>query len=485
MDYITFNEQPTEMVVGLVAPFGANKGIVVQALEAEVRLYNYRVETVKISQIIEDIKGKASKPGAVSRVSYLMDKGDELRSESGNDAILAMLAVAQIQKRRKDVNDRRVIWLIDSVKHSAEVLELRKIYSSGFHLLAVHVDKERRLDDFIRLKDEPSRADVEALIARDERENDEHGQQTEKVFQYADYFLHYNGSVDKVNNSVERVMGLLFGNPYINSTFNEYAMYLAYVAGMRSGDLSRQVGAVVANQERKEILSLGANECPAFGGGQYWPVYDKQHEKVVEVAGGKDFMRGEDFNHCERLRLYEDVCARLGLKPDPDNLRKLAESKLADITEYGRMVHAEMEAILGCARRGIPTIGATLFCTTFPCHNCAKHIIASGILRVLYIEPYPKSKACSMHPDALSLNLGAQDRVVFEPYVGVGPRRYVDLFSMDLGVGAPIKRKDQVTGKTLVFDKRKAIPRLRMHPGGYTEIEKLVVSMLNVYFEEG
>ncbi|MDN3612645.1 hypothetical protein QWZ16_23945 [Vibrio ostreicida] len=26
----------------------------------------------------------------------------------------------------------------------------------------------------------------------------------------------------------------------------------------------------------------------------------------------------------------------------------------------------------------------------FPCHNCAKHIVASGIKRVVYVEPYPK-----------------------------------------------------------------------------------------------
>jgi deoxycytidylate deaminase len=302
---------------------------------------------------------------------------------------------------------------------------------------------------------------------------------------YADYFLHYNGSVDKINNSVERLMGLLFGNPYINSTFNEHAMYLAYVAGMRSGDLSRQIGAVVANQEKKEILSIGANECPAYGGGQYWPVYDKSKEDVVEVENGKDFKRGEDFNHRERLRLYEDVCASLGLEATPDNMKKLDASSLHDITEYGRMVHAEMEAILGCARRGIPMRGATLFCTTFPCHNCAKHIISSGILRVLYIEPYPKSKALTMHPEALSLNEADQGHVVFEPYVGVGPRRYVDLFSMDLGVGVPIKRKDESTGKVLVYDKGKAIPRLRMYPGGYEEREELVVSKLNDYLGEG
>jgi deoxycytidylate deaminase len=64
--------------------------------------------------------------------------------------------------------------------------------------------------------------------------------------------------------------------------------------------------------------------------------------------------------------------------------RKLRGSPLMDITEYGRAVHAEMEAILACARTGGNPSGATLYCTTSPpCHNCAKHIVDVGITRVV------------------------------------------------------------------------------------------------------
>jgi deoxycytidylate deaminase len=73
-----------------------------------------------------------------------------------------------------------------------------------------------------------------------------------------------------------------------------------------------------------------------------------------------------------------------------------------DITEFGRPVHAEMEAILSCARIGISPKMGTLYCTTFPCHNCAKHIVAAGIKRVVYVEPYPKSKAEKLHSDSLN-----------------------------------------------------------------------------------
>lgn len=53
-----------------------------------------------------------------------------------------------------------------------------------------------------------------------------------------------------------------------------------------------------------------------------------------------------------------------------------------------RTVHAEQNAIAYAARHGISTEGATLYTTCSPCPNCAKLIINSGIIRVVYLEQY-------------------------------------------------------------------------------------------------
>lgn len=53
-----------------------------------------------------------------------------------------------------------------------------------------------------------------------------------------------------------------------------------------------------------------------------------------------------------------------------------------------RTVHAEQNAIAYAARHGISTDGATLYCTLSPCLNCAKQLINSGIIRVVYLEQY-------------------------------------------------------------------------------------------------
>jgi len=112
-----------------------------------------------------------------------------------------------------------------------------------------------------------------------------------------------------------------------------------------------------------------------------------------------------------------------------------------------------MAALLACARAGVSPAGGTLFCTTFPCHNCTKHIVDAGLSKVVYVEPYPKSKARDLHDDAIVLVDELSDpldeddaRVRFEIFVGVGARRFVDLFSLTLGSGRRVRRKQRSSG---------------------------------------
>lgn len=82
-----------------------------------------------------------------------------------------------------------------------------------------------------------------------------------------------------------------------------------------------------------------------------------------------------------------------------------------------------------------------MYVTTFPCHNCAKHIIAAGVKRVVYIEPYPKSKAFLFYHAEISSKPSDEKRVIFEPFVGVGPQRFVDLFALSSTKWYARKRK--------------------------------------------
>ncbi len=111
----------------------------------------------------------------------------------------------------------------------------------------------------------------------------------------------------------------------------------------------------------------------------------------------------------------------------------LKGTKFMNIGEFGRTVHAEMASLMDAARRGVSVDNLTIYVTTFPCHNCAKHLIAAGIRKVVYLEPYPKSRADYLHSEEIELDpLGEvrDDRVAFVAFSGVSPRQYQQLFAM-------------------------------------------------------
>ena len=206
---------------------------------------------------------------------------------------------------------------------------------------------------------------------------------------------------------------------------------------------------------------MGSNEVPASGGGTYWSDHPDPH---------RDFDDQRDANNVRKKRITYDFLNRLNeagfLNLESDNTDELDSLKyeeitsntkvkkalLNDITEYGRMAHAEMNAITDAARLGRATKNATLFGTTFPCHNCAKHIVAAGITRVVFIEPYPKSQAIKLSGDAISFEEQATDKVVFQHFVGISPRRYRDIFEKG-------KRRD-VDGNFLEWYEDTPAPRI-------------------------
>lgn len=51
-------------------------------------------------------------------------------------------------------------------------------------------------------------------------------------------------------------------------------------------------------------------------------------------------------------------------------------------------IHAEMNAIIWAARKGISIEGATIYVTLEPCSECSKNLIAAGITRIVYDKPY-------------------------------------------------------------------------------------------------
>ncbi len=295
----------------------------------------------------------------------------------------------------------------------------------------------------------------------DKRDSTKLSQDVRETFPLADYFI--DDSLD-IGKQVNRFVKLVFGDPFITPTISEYMMYSAKAASLRSCDLSRQVGAIISDSDGT-IISSGYNDVPYPGGGVY-------REELHGSADNRDHIIEFDPNTTEIQRsIAEFVEILRESKLLSDNISSLSSNEIAldllhgtrkealrearvrNLIEFGRVVHAEMHAISEAARKGRSTQGATLYCTTFPCHICARHIISSGISNVIFIEPYPKSMTRALYSREINLdkeNGEIDGAVSFVTFRGVAPRLYQKVFEFR-------KRKDSV-GNVVRWDITKSPP---------------------------
>ena len=113
-------------------------------------------------------------------------------------------------------------------------------------------------------------------------------------------------------------------------TWDEYFMGVAHLSGMRSKDPNTQVGACIVSSDNK-ILSMGYNGFPSGCSDDDFP-WEREGEELD--------------------------------------------------TKYPFVTHSELNAILNY--RGGSLEGTKLYVSLFPCNECAKAIIQSGIREVIY-----------------------------------------------------------------------------------------------------
>lgn len=467
----------TELIFGIVCAVGTDSTHIVKGLTDKLEhFFHYNVIVIDVSEEIlklyltDDELLKIQK-SEFDRVMTYMDKGNFLR-RTYDEGILAMAIADMIYKKRFEnrvnVHEElkplsRTAIIIKSLKNKKEIELLRKIYDSGFYLLGVYEDEESRITNLMQSK-HLTREDATQLVQRDQDEQAGYGQQTREAYQQSDLFID-NSNEKRAIKILYRFIGLIFCEPYSTPTFGEFAMHMAFSVAMRSSDLSRQIGAVICRDY--EVIAMGANDCPKFKGGLYWTQYNDE-KGYFDIEGGKDYTRGFDPNKDQFISIAESVLGALEIKAEPRKIDALKSSQLAELTEYGRVVHAEMEALAMCARNSISSKGAEMYVTTFPCHNCAKHIISSGIIKVYYVEAYPKSKALELYKDSITIKNDDSDHVQFLPFFGVGPRRYRELFSVNANPLPNRIRKDTVTyGKKYEWKEDEADARLQLLPTSY------------------
>jgi deoxycytidylate deaminase len=503
-DFLSATPGP-ELVIGLVGPIGTDIGLVAGKLENELAHVGYKAVHVHVSDAFHEIEGEfelKERPIEQRYISY-MDAGNKLRERLDRQDALALFSVAAIRKKRVGLTGSRIepsthtAYILNQLKRPEEIATLRRVYGRGFIQLSAYCSEDRRLDDltsriaksYYREKSvEAYRGKAQDLISRDnDEEENPYGQRVRDTFPLADIVI----GADLEENVIQmcsRFVRAFFGDNFCTPSPDEYGMHLAKATALRSSDLSRQVGAAIFAKSG-EIISMGCNEVPKAGGGAYWE---------GDPFDFRDFKLGEDSSVRVKREIVEDVLRRLRgsgwlhkdkNKRDIDNLAEEAlgdgkkgifkDAKITNILEFGRIVHAEMSAISDAARRGVSLADATLYCNTFPCHICARHIVASGIRRVVYIEPYSKSLAAELYPDSISVDGKIKQpgpKVEFVPFIGIAPERYADIFAKG-------KRKDKA-GKAIMWNPKHAVPILARLVPAYMQIETAVIDALAKMLEK-
>lgn len=475
-----------ELILGLVAAVGTPLDRVQTSLAAQVKRFGYQTEVLRLSEYANRFslptRAPAKSAGEAARIDAMMNRGNEARAKTGRADILALAAIADIRVKRG--SDNRPLpgraFVLRQLKRPEEVHLLRRTYGTGFILLGIFSPRAAREEHLKKLG--ASARDVNRLIARDEHEPSESGQQLRSTFHLADVFLEVGGTARMAfEDALDRALKLFFGVEIMTPTVDEFGMFQAFATALRSAQLARQVGAAVLS-DRGDVLAVGVNEVPRPGGGLYWE---------GDAPDGRDHRRGRDSSDEAEEEIVREILERtrrdwLSLPAEKrraleEDLRaRLRGSRIASLTEFGRAVHAEAEAIVSATRMGISTAHATLYCTTFPCHVCAKHIVAAGIGRVLYIEPYPKSRVSTLYGDSISLEETEAGKVCFAPFVGVAPRRYVELFSMTTPEGTALRRKDVhgrvITGEQHLRLEMPYLSALQRESRAARELEALTVA---------
>ncbi|MEN0074838.1 MAG: deaminase [Paracraurococcus sp.] len=472
--------QGPDLVIGVVGAVGSGTSTVARVLRRLLGRAGADSVAIRASDVLAraaplDWAAAMAEP-PMRRFGGLQAIGSRLRHENDN-AFVAAGMIAGIDAAR--AGGGPPIAVCDAIRHPAEVQLLRSVYGEAFWLVGVVCDERTRHARLMRKyglapEDADAARAVQDFMGRDENAGVEHGQKVAEAFRYADFHCDSSAALPQadapdavldawpVTADLERFLSLVRADrPMLRPTEAEQAMYHAYAARLGSACLSRQVGAVLLGQDG-QLLATGCNEVPRAGGG----LYGEGMDDPAEVERGRchaygGFCRNTD----ERNKLVDhvlDLLAEEGVALGDETARtalarRLRRSRLGHLVEFSRSVHAEMDALVSAARRGVSTVGARLFVTTFPCHNCARHIVAAGIDEVQFIEPYLKSKALALHDDSITLpregweppslarRLGrpGPQRVCFRPYVGAAPRLFRRAFLKDGEV------KDGMSGRLL------------------------------------
>lgn len=214
-----------ELVIAVVGHVGSGTSEVAKALKAllaETPLGSSPtdIEILKATDVI-GAWAKATERQApvivkderkkLTDVRIFQDLGDELRKHSGDHAAVAKGLAIRIRETRaaRQSADSNVLdpiipdgkpraYILDSIRHPAEVELLRHIYQDAFVLIGVVCEETTRLNRVTDKYADAGRESALAFMKRDAKATEKHGQRVSDAFHLADFFV--DNTADRYNS---------------------------------------------------------------------------------------------------------------------------------------------------------------------------------------------------------------------------------------------------------------------------------------------
>lgn len=318
------------IIIGITGTLGSGKGTVVDYL-----VKNHGFAHFSARAFITEELEKKNIP--VSRDS-LVSMGNELR-EKHDPSYVATSLFDRASKQDKPA-------IIESLRTVGEIEALRK--KGDFYLLAIDANPEVRYERIVGRATETDKISYEEFLGNEQREmtsSDPNKQNLSKCIDMADFLLDNSGDLENLNRNIEtifqRIQKVQKRKEWVRPSWDEYFMELADTAAKRATCDRGRSGCVIVKD--KNVLVTGYVGSPK--GLDHCDEVGHQMKTVVHEDGHKS-------QHCVRT------------------------------------IHAEQNAIVQAAKRGIAIEGSTLYCKMTPCRVCAMLIINAGIKRVVCKKKY-------------------------------------------------------------------------------------------------
>lgn len=314
-----------KMIIGLTGTLSSGKGAVAEFLKKKGFIY---------LSLSDELRILAKSMGIELTRTNLQDLGNKMRAEKGK-GYLAELIVEKINSNKYE----KVV--VDGIRNPGEVNVLKKL--QNFYLVAVDAPSDVRFDRISKRgrENDPKYWDEFVMVDNRDRGIGElaHGQAVEECMKMANYFINNNAGIKELEENVNILLSK-FGvveksvvkkrKDYLD--WDDYFMGIALISAKRSKDPSTQVGACVVNSQKK-IMGIGYNGFP---------------------IGCSD-----------------------------EELPWAREGNFLE-TKYAYVCHAELNAILNSMGKDLSN--CSMYVALFPCNECAKLIIQSGIKEVVYLS---------------------------------------------------------------------------------------------------